>query len=111
MKVQGHSVIDPLWGAVYVIPEEFSVDSDDFKRCCGHIFSDIIHRKRLWRIPLTDCEIRFRRPCWDDLGTDVDDLLKDEEFLLYEQLLHQQEKLAPEPVHYPNNFVFLPSNL
>ena len=84
MKVQGHSVIDPLWGAVYVIPEEFPVDSDDFKRCCGNIFREIISRKIHWHIPLTDLETFFDNTLDDD-AANIDDLLNDEEFLLYEQ--------------------------
>jgi hypothetical protein len=84
MKVQDHTIIDPLFGAVYTIPEEFPVGSDDFERCCGNIFREIISRKIHWHIPLTDLETFFDNTL-DDAAANIDDLLNDEEFLLYEQ--------------------------
>lgn len=84
MKVQDHTIIDPLFGAVYTIPEEFAVGSDDFERCCGNIFREIISRKIHWHIPLTDLETFFDNTL-DAAAANIDDLLNDEEFLLYEQ--------------------------
>lgn len=84
MRVKDHTIIDPLFGAVYTIPEEFAVGSDDFERCCGNIFREIISRKIHWHIPLTDLETFFDNTLDDD-AANIDDILNDEEFLLYEQ--------------------------
>ena len=84
MRVKDHTIIDPLLGAVYTIPEEFAVGSDDFERCCGNIFREIISRKIHWHIPLTDLETFFDNTL-DDAAANIDDILNDEEFLLYEQ--------------------------